>query len=415
MGRKVQRDEIGFHNLLHQMREERAISRTMLRYGLFSDSEMHYIESGERLPDYLTRNRLMARLGVSAEGYEDFLQPSEYQRYLLSLELMDAVEHRMTGTAQERLVEMFQTCDSQNKLEKQFLLDMRGRIARQSGLPLDVISEIYEEAISLTVPNIDYHHLEKYVLAPEEYYYIFCWLDAFESRRDILPIIMAVLAHMLMRNMESITLSKILPKGAELYARCVLETESSNEVLLKHALDYLTEALSVLRKHHRLYYIEEVLEVRRQLLDALHTTGEYQEQIEENFRLLGAIKWLYSEYDIRKPMEDDCYIYRSSEVYSIADVIKGRRRQIGYSRDDLASGICSARTLMRIENSQTDSQWGIIKELFERLGISGVYRRTEFIENSHSMANLYEKYRFLSSNRQYSDAEKVLEEIKKRV
>ena len=93
------KDDIGFHNLLFSVRKNRGVSLERLGYGLYSSAMMHYIEFGERLPDYLMRNRIMDRLGIAAEDYSDYVSGEEYDRYLKRNELIKAIESEQTDTA----------------------------------------------------------------------------------------------------------------------------------------------------------------------------------------------------------------------------------------------------------------------------------------------------------------------------
>ena len=73
------KDEINFHGLLRKTRIYRNITLEKLSYGLCSVSTLHYYETGERVPDYQIRNRLMSRLGISSEDFEDYVYDEEYE------------------------------------------------------------------------------------------------------------------------------------------------------------------------------------------------------------------------------------------------------------------------------------------------------------------------------------------------
>ncbi len=70
--------EICFHDFLTGMRTGKKVTLERLGYGLCSADMLSRIETGERLPDKLMRDRLMERLGFENDGFEDFLQPDEY-------------------------------------------------------------------------------------------------------------------------------------------------------------------------------------------------------------------------------------------------------------------------------------------------------------------------------------------------
>lgn len=68
-------------------------------------------------------------------------------------------------------------------------------------------------------------------------------------------------------------------------------------------------------------------------------------------------------------MKRFCELYREPECYCINEVIKERRKSLGISRRQLAEGICSEKTIERLENCGTTAQRYVVKRLFERLGI----------------------------------------------
>ncbi|WP_458457963.1 hypothetical protein [Pseudobutyrivibrio sp.] len=94
---------------------------------------MNFITSGERLPDYQMRNRIMGRLGVSAEGYEDYIGFDEYERWLESERLIQMVEAANVQEAESLLAKLKEKWKTKNIIEEQFLLDMEARILMQKG------------------------------------------------------------------------------------------------------------------------------------------------------------------------------------------------------------------------------------------------------------------------------------------
>ena len=75
------RDKIYFHNFLTGMRTGKDITLEQLSLGLCTPAMLSFIEAGERQPDKLTRDRLTERLGFENDGFEDFLQPDEYEQW----------------------------------------------------------------------------------------------------------------------------------------------------------------------------------------------------------------------------------------------------------------------------------------------------------------------------------------------
>ena len=111
-------DEINFHNLLYAIRKAKGISLEKLAYGLYTPSMMYYVENNKKLPNYLMRNRLMARLGVSSERYEDFLQYDEYDQWKKFQSIIDAVENENVEAAENLILEL------ESKIDKDAIKDV---------------------------------------------------------------------------------------------------------------------------------------------------------------------------------------------------------------------------------------------------------------------------------------------------
>ena len=76
-----QRDEMNFSGFLNLMRKKHKITMEEVCEGICSKSMMNRVETGERLPDKLTRDRLLQRMGVAQETYQDYLMGEEYELY----------------------------------------------------------------------------------------------------------------------------------------------------------------------------------------------------------------------------------------------------------------------------------------------------------------------------------------------
>ena len=91
-------------------------------------------------------------------------------------------------------------------------------------------------------------------------------------------------------------------------------------------------------------------------------------------------------------MFEYCYLYVEKGVSCVSDVIRIRRKMLGMSVAKLSDGICTERTLRRIENRQSTSQMAIVTELFGRLGLSPELTRTDLVTEKPEARQLMEKF-----------------------
>lgn len=372
-----EKDIIGFHALLNLMLEERGVTTEELRTGLCSRSQMNFITSGERLPDYQMRNRIMGRLGVSAEGYEDYVCFDEYERWLESERLLQLVEAGSTQEAAILLAELKEKWETKNIIEEQFLLDMEARILMQKGASNEDIFERYKQAVECSLSGIDLYSDNRILAAPEEFYYLIRYLEFYgkicgklEQLRvksgfeNLCKSIVAVCG-------RDITKAKVLPMALYKFYDFIDHSAIKDNKLEIDLWEYSNEALKALRDSKSSFYLLELLELRRIISNKFgiqFETSEFENRFAQEYAEL------LDESNI-SDMEHSGYIYRSSEVHNISEVIRSRRKAFGISREELAEGVCSVRTLERIEAKHSSGQYAVVSGLFKKLNLDFVYRR----------------------------------------
>lgn len=405
------KEEVTFGKLLKALREVYGVKQGALARGLCSKSMMCYFESGNRLPDYWMRNRLMSRLGLSGEGYEDFLQPEEYNRYLQHQELMHCIEYKKTEEAERVLRKLLNTLDDENKIEYQFLLDMKARLYRQLDRTKEEIFEVYDKAINLTIPEHSIERLDELILAPEEYYLLLQQTRYLPNEQFKREILCCIVERIISSQKDSIALAKILPLAVVTLGQMLLENAEYEPDDLSKCLGYCLKAVEALRDSKRLYYIRELLE----LTEIFYKLCESDNRNEQRIMLKQVLKGL-QDLDERYPnpvkIEDDCYIYHGARVFCVGEVISARRKMFRMTRAELAEGICSVKTLSRIENKKINAQQAIINELFERLKLPTEYRRAELSTVNPKVLRRLDYFSNLLNNRRDKEAEDVLNEIR---
>lgn len=393
------KDEIGFHNLMNSVRKHRGVSLEKLGYGLYSDVMMHYIEAGERLPDYLMRNRIMDRLGISAEDYSDYVSSFEFTRYKKRNELMEAIETKQTDRANEILDYLLESCDVSKKIEYQLLLGMKAKILMLEQRPFFEIASAYKCAIDVTMPNIDVKKIEEYNLASEEIFLLISWvIPSYYAGVIVLneaeQVLIRILKIIEQSFFQEITKCKIYPMAVvKLYDLYVNEGIFENVVICNRISQYAERAIELLRKNYRLYYIMELLEIRERLncVD------------DKSKRWIYIFSKIYDEYEEDYSMDNNCYIYKNSFVISIGEVIQSRREMLGITKKELAEGICVPKTIERIEKGINSPQQIVLKGIMQKLGVNGDYCRTDIQTNNYSLIRNYKLY-LNAMNRKNRDA-----------
>ncbi len=413
---KNTKDEIKFHILFNSVRVYKNVPLKVACNGLCSDSMMNYIENGKRLPDYRMRNRIMARLGVSSEEYEDFVQYDEYERWVKCQELIDYVERKDKFGSEKILKELMEDADAENKIEYQFLLDMKARIMELNECAWNEIADIYEKAVTLTMPHMADIDWDCHIFAPEEYYILLRYLYAKEKYISAIEKIYLCrhyekICESIQRNLkQAYARAKVYPMAVCGWGKAINDLKDVTDDILINIWEHSSIALDSLRNAGRSYYLGDILQLRKQLRKILHKNylkirEDDLEKEEQNW--IKSFCDLDNKYAVGVDINFSGYIYISSEVYCIPDIITSRRRIYGISQKELAEGICTERTIIRIEKKQVKPQQYVVESLFRKLGVTSDYIRAEILTNDYSVVEIYSDYKHAMNDANYKRADEI--------
>ena len=241
---------------------------------------------------------------------------------------------------------------------------------------------------------------------------------------------------------DVLTKAKIYPKAV--YYLCLLEirTRLQNEKKINHLMNLVTQAIEALRNCLRAFYLCELLDIKIELLrmnnkedvsywDRLIKDMEHDTLIDENYdKLYGntdefsaeaqyiwcrytrnVLGEIYKRCGVREDTFEYSHIYVDREVYCIEDIIRIRRKMLNMSMYKLGDGICSERTISRIERKRTRPQCSNIHKLFEKLGLSGELSQSELISSNVQAQVLLQKFRISINYKNSEDVDNILNEI----
>ena len=413
------RDDIKFHAFMKMTREAANVSLEEAGKGLYTKSMMAQIEKGTTLPDYMMRNRIMSRLGISSEGYEDFLQPDEYKRYLKRMELIKLIESKSFAEAEEQIDQVIFDEDlNLNKLELQFYYDMKARCLHFRKAPWGEVFEMYEKACSLTMIIEEVCEKKFGVWATLEYLLLFKMLEAKaecsvspDESGKIADVCLSLLDHLEESAIDILGKAKVYTAGAVALGN-IAHKNDYVQVDKETVLKQYDKALDYLKQKSRSYYIAEILSGK---ISVLEETGN-EEELKKAKELYDLFAEIYSEYHVDYFMDYNCYIYRDSDIYCIGDVIKSRRQMLQISREELADRVkCSYRTLMRIENSAISAQKAVLRPIMDELNINCDYTRSDIITDDRELVDKYYSLANMLNNYVTANYEPIYTEMEKRI
>lgn len=394
-----QYSRVEFGKYITDMREKHEVNMEQLCEGLLDLSMLGRFEKGERFPDKLTRDRLLARMGETADSYENYLHYDEYTLWKLRQQLLQAIVDLNNEKAKQILCEYKNTCDMKNPVEKQFVLAMEAMLLKREMSDKEVLRGIYAEALKLTVPYTDIKRIGQMCLSMQELYLVLQYAYYNVASDEKLIWYKALLEYISKSPLDQVCRAKIYPQTVYYLYRAVKEEIDINEEIQSKVLNYCDEAVDMLRDAGGSYYLWEILQIRKEILH-------------KNEKWLWAIEEVRKEFDRPFTMQDECYLYVEKEAYCIGDVVKQRRKMLGLTREKLAKeSKCSLKTIEKLETYKNKTQRLIVKDLFECLNLPREFQRTDLLTNSFKTQRLMEELRWCVNERKTARVDEILDEL----
>ena len=410
-----------FAKLLKNIRTEEKVSLDQLAMGLMSASQLVKIENGERPINKNIRDRLLERLGIAKELYENLLDLCDFEEWDYKKKILSAIQNKKIEDAYRLLKEYKAHLRENDRINHQFILAMWGEVLKQEGASKEKIAECYRKAVILTIPDAEKVWSEKRPLSVLEMNLLLETL-VYGNETDDLYKYRVLMDYVDMGYYDEIMKAKIYPKIVYYYLKKQIlfkeywnvETQTENLKICEKAIDKLRDA-------GRTYYLVELLEIEMQISEIM-LDDTFPEDFEKNEadkinakELLSVIKNLYAEYEVPAYMQDCTYFYQQKWIFSMKDVLRILREMLGLTQEQLCEGICSVKSLRRAEKGQTDMQRETLKKVLNRLGLSGQMQWSRLITSDREAIRMAEELADYINDRKFSVASKQLESLKSRI
>lgn len=415
--------------LLHGMKGKQ-ISR-----GVCSDSILTEIEKGKKSVNWLLRERLLQRVGVARDVYADYLDYEEYAEWEKQKEILKALERKDTEEM-AMLLEKYATDYLEKKdigrgeekevfrrLRRQFYLGMKGICRKLCAAPKEELKKIFDEAVHLTVPELEEKPIHSLVLCPEEINLILEYtqcLPFYEALRWCKKI------ENYLQDTQRDDWVRVLNYPKVILFLCQMLSEQGEEEggFQKYVeiIRLCNLGIVLLQKTKKVYYLEGLLEMKKQAVEwvqernrkdgkaqAAASLEGMRAEIEERRKCFDE---LHERFNVPKNQNSDIWLYVMQDIYCIGDVIRIRRKMLGMTQGKLYEGICSQDTLRRLERREVSTQPAIVWELCRRLGLSPECERMELVTANPDAQKLEREIRYAANEGRFEENLVRIEKLK---
>ena len=401
-----------FFELFSQKREEENVSLGEVCDGLCTPREIAYMERGERFPERLLQDRLLARLGVNADDYEYFLGYPEYERWKKRQRILHYIIHDDMEEAKGLLKQYEGECAGEGALDEQFCLEMRFQIRRREKAEKQELYSLCLKAARLTIPDAGEECAFGKTLSVQELN-LLLELERYRPEGQEPGRYLSLMESFEKRGFDEESRVALYPKMVYFLCSCRPEGAVPGDGEAVRELRYCNHAIGLLRSKGRLYYFWEILKIREGLLGGLKgRMPGLATMLEETTGWRAALERVCGDYGVPRETFHDCHLHMVKYVDCVNDIIRIRRGMLGISPRELCDGVCDVKTLRRLENRQTVPQRAVVVSLLGRLGLSGEHRHTEVVTESPEVNRMVRELRDSGHARQFERSDRLLEKIK---
>lgn len=411
--------EQDFAKFLKRVRKEENVYLEQLAEGLMTVSQLARIEKGQRPIPKNMRDRLLGRLGVANDLYENLLNIEDYEAWGRQRDILSAVERRDTQRAWKLILAYENQTLTNDKVTQQFCLMMEAEVLKQQDVDQCEIAACYERAAKYTVPDIGRLCLKQKLLSIQEINMILEY-EYYHKGEDFAQKCRELMTFVENTAYDDLSKVKVYPKIVYYYLKEVLaEQHEQTAEKLREELCICNQAIEMLRDTGRAFFLLELLEQKIKILDyvrrALEADNEPCLEYQESIELISLLKKLSAEYDVSMYMQDCVYLYQQRWVFYIGDVLRMRRKMYGFTQKELCQGVCSVRTLRRAEKKEANMQHEYLDVLLRKLGLSKEFQRARLVTNDREVLRLKKEMLVARNNRDFIRCRELLSQIRKRI
>ena len=428
------KDNEGFFRFIVSTMNNCGITTEQLTCGLCDTEEWDSLLVGEYL-DKLMMSRLLDRLGCRGARCDILLFGSEYDDWQERMDIVFAINDGETELAEKILEEYacrkivqknIDKMGCNERLEYQFVLMMQAYIMLGGRFDRTELIAKLQEAAVLTIPqgvDVAFDNGMKIILSVQEldilleyYYQLVCreieeknikTVDCYIGR------IRKVIDYILSADwFNALSKANILPKAVYYVMlsnqkKIRLNVDNEDELIfiaeeLKSYGRWLSDydnAIEALRNDGRTYYLAELCDMMdiivsrmKKLLsedvcksmkldDKKNTVDRYREMLLYIEKLTG----------ISRYTKNGMYMYFEPNVYRMEKVVADRRRLLGITQNQLAEGICTAKTIRRLEQGHCRPHGYNLYEILNRLELYSDFVMDEIVSYDAGDMELLEK------------------------
>lgn len=362
--------------LLYRTREELGIEQKSIYTGICTASNYSNYENDVRMPDFLTLNGILERMGQGIMSLSAYVSKDEMKYLQWRSEISEKIRNKEFEKVIELLEEEIIVCSSLNKgLQEQFIYFVRGVVAENVLQDENMALECYESAIRCTYPALFEEENLTGRIGKIEIgiygLYVRIAIKKFPDRKEIL-----------IRKLEDICdyiMLKItdVEEKVKCYPHlvCILggiyRNNLQKEVQVTGSLltmeKRIEQAYQLLKECRYMYHVTEILRLINLFQGKL---GKDSSNIQQDYQTICKLYEIFNKSVEFNPYE----ICENKWMFTIlGEYLSKNRKKRGISQEEISANICEPENYSRIERGRRKPTKNRYQALADKLEIEPRY------------------------------------------
>ena len=353
--------------LLYGIRTKYQISVNDICRGICGVSTYCMYENDEMIPDILSVNMFLDRMGFGILGLTAYISEKEVV-YFKWKESTRACIRNENYKKLEMLLEYMPTgnVSLNKKIREQYAWFVKGIVAEKDTADLKKATECYEKALECTCDFLIKSQKIEGAFSVREiniyavYLNLLCKVNP-KEKEEVISRFYQLMQYVNVHYVEEQQKVKIYPLLVCLWGNLVIEgknTEGSFEIFEK--------TLELLRKQKSLYCLLEIM--RLHILVGLKEKRDMSKE-QEDIKILQSF---FEEFGYQA--QSQIYVPQANEIMleHVGQYLSTERKKVNYTQEKISDGICSVESYSRIENGRKPTR-NNYKALTEKIGTENRY------------------------------------------
>lgn len=353
--------------LLYGIRTKYQISVNDICRGICGVSTYCMYENDEMIPDILSVNMFLDRMGFGILGLTAYISEKE----VVYFKWKESTRACIRNENYKKLVMLLEHMPTGNvslnkKIREQYAWFIKGIVAEKDTADLKKATECYEKALECTCGFLIKSQKIEGTFSVREIHIYAIYLNLLckvnpKEKEEVISRFYQLMQYVNVHYVEEQQKVRIYPLLVCLWGNLVIEgkdTEGSFEIFEK--------TLELLRKQKSLYCLLEIM--RLHILVGLKEKRDMSKE-QEDIKILQSF---FEEFGYQA--QSQIYVPQANEIMleHVGQYLSTERKKVNYTQEKISDGICSVESYSRIENGRKPTR-NNYKALTEKIGTKNRY------------------------------------------